>query len=219
MGSAPSTSTAIWTSRRGRYVVFIPREGRAVSGARPDRKCCAVAESYGVLLYCNTFSANEIRVITASPEFASRLPKLFRKAFGVSFDRLPPGGAEGKRTLSITDADKLSAIFDAFGADRGATLSHHINFGVIEEDCCRASFIRGAVFSGRQRHRSGEALPPRACDLAPQRQPRGVFDHAGHGLQPEGRRAPETACSTSSRPTPLPTSSRRLAQAARPWTS
>lgn len=66
----------------------------------------------------------------------------------MSFDRLPPEGAEGKRTLSITDADKLSAIFDAFGADRGATLSHHINFGVIEEDCCRASFIRGAFLAG-----------------------------------------------------------------------
>ena len=127
---------------------FSSRAKAELCQARPDRKCCAVAESYGVLLYCNTFSANEIRVITASPEFASRLPKLFRKAFGMSFDRLPPEGAEGKRTLSITDADKLSAIFDAFGADRGATLSHHINFGVIEEDCCRASFIRGAFLAG-----------------------------------------------------------------------
>ena len=111
---------------------FSSRAKAELCQARPDRKCCAVAESYGVLLYCNTFSANEIRVITASPEFASRLPKLFRKAFGVSFDRLPPEGAEGKR----------------FGADRGATLSHHINFGVIEEDCCRASFIRGAFLAG-----------------------------------------------------------------------
>ena len=41
---------------------------------RPDKKCCALAESYGVLLYCNTFSAQEIRIITASPEFAARLP-------------------------------------------------------------------------------------------------------------------------------------------------
>ena len=78
---------------------FSSRAKAELCQARPDRKCCAVAESYGVLLYCNTFSANEIRVITASPEFASRLPKLFRKAFGVSFDRLPPEGAEGKRTL------------------------------------------------------------------------------------------------------------------------
>ena len=33
---------------------------------KPERKCCALAESYGVLLYCNSFSAREIRIITAS---------------------------------------------------------------------------------------------------------------------------------------------------------
>lgn len=138
-----------------------------------------------MLLYCNTFSANEIRVITASPEFASRLPKLFRRAFGVSFDRLPPEGAEGKRTLSITDADKLSAIFDAFGADRGATLSHHINFGVIEEECCRASFIRGAFLAGGSVTDPEKRYHLELATSPPQRQPRGVFDPAGHGLQPK----------------------------------
>ena len=55
---------------------------------RPDRKCCAVAESYGVLLYCNTFSAREIRIITASRDFAARLPRLFKRAFSLSFDRM-----------------------------------------------------------------------------------------------------------------------------------
>ena len=34
--------------------------------ARPDKKCDAVAECYGVLMYCNTFSPAEIRIITAS---------------------------------------------------------------------------------------------------------------------------------------------------------
>ena len=34
--------------------------------AKIDKKCCAVAESYGVLLYCNTFSQTEVRIITAS---------------------------------------------------------------------------------------------------------------------------------------------------------
>ena len=114
----------------------------------PQDGCCALAECFGILLFCNCFQDSLIKIITESQDFAKLLPKLFRKAFGVSFDRLPPEGAEGKRTLSITDADKLSAIFDAFGADRGATLSHHINFGVIEEDCCRASFIRGAFLAG-----------------------------------------------------------------------
>lgn len=114
---------------------------------RPDRKCCALAESYGVLLYCNTFSAREIRIITASSHFAQRLPRLFRRAFNLGFDSLPSSAA-GKQSFSITDPEKLALIFRSFGAEIDSTLSHHINFGVIEEDCCRSSFIRGAFLAG-----------------------------------------------------------------------
>ena len=28
------------------------------------KKCCALAECYGILLYCNTFSGREIKIIT-----------------------------------------------------------------------------------------------------------------------------------------------------------
>ena len=44
-----------------------------------SKKSCAVAEGYGVLLYCNTFSSTEIRIITESRDFAARLPWLFKK--------------------------------------------------------------------------------------------------------------------------------------------
>ena len=115
---------------------------------RPDRKCCAVAESYGVLLYCNTFSAREIRIITASRDFAARLPRLFKRAFSLSFDVLPPENAKGKSSFLITSPDKIKRIFDTYGAEVDNTLSHHVNFGVLEEDCCRTSFIRGAFLAG-----------------------------------------------------------------------
>ena len=39
------------------------------------RPCCALAEAYGVLLYCHTFDRREIRVITAGAGFAQRLPR------------------------------------------------------------------------------------------------------------------------------------------------
>lgn len=115
---------------------------------KPDKKCCAVAECYGVLLYCNTFSAQEIRIITASESFAARLPKLFRKAFSLSFDVLPPETVTGKRSFAITDRKKIAQIFNAFGSDVDETLSHHVNFGVIDEPCCRKAFIRGAFLAG-----------------------------------------------------------------------
>lgn len=114
---------------------------------RIERKCCALAEAYGVLLYCHSFSPAEIRIITASEEFARRLPHLFKKAFGVKFDSLPPEAAAGKRSFRITDAEKIKNIYNAFGNDVG-TLSLHINFGIIEEPCDKAAFIRGAFLAG-----------------------------------------------------------------------
>ena len=115
---------------------------------RLDRKCCALAECYGVLLYCNTFSAVEIKIITASADFALRLPKLFRKAFGFGFDKLPPEGGKGKKSFIISDKEKIKKIFESFGAEPDSTLSHHINFGILEEECCRTAFVRGAFFAG-----------------------------------------------------------------------
>ena len=56
-----------------------------------SRQCCARAEAYGVLLFCNTFTAAEVRIITENPEFAARLPRLFQRAFSLKFDSLPDG--------------------------------------------------------------------------------------------------------------------------------
>ena len=110
-----------------------------------NRKCCTQAEAYGVLLYCNTFSGREIRIITENEAFAQRLPILFRKAFRLSFDRLPDG--EGKYSFGITDPAKLAAVSGTFGMDAGS-LANHVNFAVLEEPCCRAAFLRGAFLAG-----------------------------------------------------------------------
>ena len=50
-----------------------------------ERKCCALAESFGVLLFCHTFSPDTIRISTANAPFMARLPKLFKNAFGLTF--------------------------------------------------------------------------------------------------------------------------------------
>ena len=112
------------------------------------RKSCAVAESYGVLLYCNTFTSAEIRIITESRDFAARLPKLFQRAFNVQFDRLPEPEAAGKMVFQITDSRKLDHIINLLGFDPQQNLVLHINFGMVEETCDRAAFLRGAFFAG-----------------------------------------------------------------------
>ena len=51
----------------------------------PQKQCCALAECFGVLLFCNSFGDDGIRIITESREFAYILPKLFKKAFYLDF--------------------------------------------------------------------------------------------------------------------------------------
>ena len=114
----------------------------------PQNTCCALAECFGILLFCNCFQDTQIKIITESQDFGKLLPRLFRKAFGVSFDQLPEEGGAGKLVFQITAPNKIAAIMDAFGFTRGDTLSLHINLPVVEEDCCKAAFLRGAFLAG-----------------------------------------------------------------------
>ncbi|MCI9656249.1 MAG: DNA-binding protein WhiA [Lawsonibacter sp.] len=110
-----------------------------------SRRCCAQAEAYGVLLYCNTFHAEQARIVTEHEAFAQRLPLLFKKAFKLTFDRFPQGG--GKQTFSIENPAKLAVLHQAFGSDPRA-LALHLNFAMVEEACCRSALLRGAFLAG-----------------------------------------------------------------------
>ena len=113
-----------------------------------DKRAVALAECYGALLYGHSFSGQEIRLITGSEDFAVRLPRLFARAFSLGFDRLPEPGQSGKKRFLIEDRAKLRVIFDAFGGDMDATLSHHVNFSMLEEPGCPEAFVRGAFLAG-----------------------------------------------------------------------
>ena len=112
------------------------------------KKCCALAECYGVLLYANTFAPGQIRIMTENDAFAARLPRLFRRAFGLDFDETPPAEKTDKRSFVITDVDKLRTIVEAFGYDPDRAVAHHINLAMAETDCDRIAFLRGAFLAG-----------------------------------------------------------------------
>ena len=116
--------------------------------AKLDKDCCALAECYGALLFCSTFSSSEIRISTSTPEFVSRLINSFRRAFRISFDSLPGPEAKGRLNLRINDSAKIAAVFDKFGISPRYSLSHHINLAVLEEDISKPAFLRGAFLSG-----------------------------------------------------------------------
>lgn len=113
-----------------------------------EKGCCALAEAMGALLYANTFSADGIRIVTESRDLGLRLPRLFRKGLGVSFDLLPEEGGSGKLTYTITDREKIRQVFSACGFSAETSVSLHVNFALLEKDCCRRAFLRGAFLAG-----------------------------------------------------------------------
>ena len=129
-------------------VSFAARVKNEMCRAAIQRTGAARAECYGVLLYCNTFSTREVRIVTENGDFAGRLPRLFQQAFGVHFDRQPEEDATGKLIFQITDGEKLGRIIDALGFDPRQMLVQHVNFGILEEEADRCAFLRGAFLAG-----------------------------------------------------------------------
>ena len=116
---------------------------------RIQRRCCAQAEACGVLLYCNQFSPQGIKIVTESAAFSRRLTPLFRRAFQVEFDRKSDTDADtGKQIFTISHPEKLETIWELCGFDISGGVAHHINFGTLEETHCRLSFLRGAFLAG-----------------------------------------------------------------------
>ncbi len=111
-------------------------------------RASAEAECYGVLLFCNAFTGREIRIVTSSPEFAMRLPRLFGRAFNVHFDVLPVSGQSARSVFAIHDSGSVARVLEAFGCDRRGVVAHHVNLGVLEEEKARVCFLRGAFLAG-----------------------------------------------------------------------
>lgn len=114
----------------------------------PQRHCCALAECFGILLFCNSFTSDNIKIITESREFAQFLPKLFKKAFDLNFDIFPSMEAPGKLVFQIIDEEKIAVIMEECGFSPEQTLALHVNLPLVEEDCCKAAFLRGAFLAG-----------------------------------------------------------------------
>ncbi len=111
------------------------------------KACCVRAELYGILLFCNSFTASGVRILTEHRGFLQRTEKLLKKAAGVTADERHDE-ERGKLSLSVREPEKLEKLCELFGCELERNPAHHVNLGVLEEDCCRASFLRGAFLAG-----------------------------------------------------------------------
>ena len=113
-----------------------------------SRRQEAAAELYGILLYCNAFTAELIRITTESRDLADRLPRLMKKVAGFSFDQEPEAEETGKLVFTVDSREKIHKIFAQFGLSAAKDVTLHVNYGILEEDEERLAFLRGAFLSG-----------------------------------------------------------------------
>ena len=111
-------------------------------------KTMAAAQAYGVLLFANTFSPREIRIVTGNADLASHFPRLFKRAFGLDFDSVSGDGERKKKIFLITDENKLNRVLSTYGYEAESLTALHINLGALEDEGAKESFLRGAFMAG-----------------------------------------------------------------------
>ncbi|MCL2546491.1 MAG: DNA-binding protein WhiA [Oscillospiraceae bacterium] len=110
-----------------------------------DRPCCRRALLYGILLFGHTFSRNEVKIVTKYDCIVSIFQETTQELLGFSFEQKVMG--DGKTVLSLRDKTHLYALFDLYDYGHSMSIALHINNALLEDECCRSTFLRGAFLS------------------------------------------------------------------------
>ncbi|MBE6928921.1 MAG: DNA-binding protein WhiA [Ruminococcaceae bacterium] len=113
-----------------------------------DKRCDTLAEVYGFLMFATAFHSTEIRHMTEQNAIARRIQQLFRQAFGIRIMPRNDTNINAKKLVfQIEDTDEIRRIFNTFGLEPERSSSMRLNRAVLEEDCCRCAFLRGAFLA------------------------------------------------------------------------
>ena len=120
--------------------------------------CCVRGEIYGMLIYSSVFAWDGIKIMTENPGIRRRIPALFKRAFGLEVAETLSSG--GKSVFEISQPSALQHIFESLGYDYKYHITYPLNRNLVEEDCCRAAFLRGVFLMG-----GTVAAPDKKCHL------------------------------------------------------
>ena len=119
----------------------------AVLAAKPTKKCCKKAHLLGMLLFGQSFSANEIRLVCENEHLLDHVAGLLKSQVGqdVSAYRETLSN-QGK--ISIRDDDICKKILSYFGYDKKELSSAYtILSEIFECENCKTEFIKGVFLS------------------------------------------------------------------------
>ena len=111
-----------------------------------DGPCCRRAELYGFLLFSNTVTENEIRLVTAYPEFRTRYLGFLMEAGVRKFSLECQGNVVKKYVCKVSSPRDLRLLRDWLG---GVSFAPPLclDTRLLAADCCRRAFLRGAFMA------------------------------------------------------------------------
>lgn len=112
------------------------------------RPCCRRAECYGLLLFGRGFSASGVALATESRAVAERAAQLAAEVTGaiMEISAARRGGSPAARTVCAAGPEQAERAVAALG-HTGREISLRINLANLENECCRAAFLRGAFLA------------------------------------------------------------------------
>lgn len=106
--------------------------------------CCMKAESYGMLLFGKYYSQTRIGLLTENKNVANAYSVFCKECCGVKARTTKTKA--GNYSLSVSAQSEIMKIMRYFGQSP-QNVALRINRANFEDDCCYASFLRGAFLS------------------------------------------------------------------------
>ncbi|MBQ5810354.1 MAG: DNA-binding protein WhiA [Clostridia bacterium] len=105
-----------------------------------QKKCCDMAECYGMLALSRCFTKDNISLLTEHEETALRFSKLLRDCFGVD-TKISLGGVKIQNmTVTVGGDEQRNKIFEVI--EEQDLLNR-----IIYRECCASAFLRGAFLA------------------------------------------------------------------------
>jgi len=120
-----------------------------ISAGGPTNGCCMRAETYGLLLFSHLLTKNKHSFKTEQYCTAQLMAELIAACCGAYVEIGESRSVGGERVLysiTIPENDQRELVLASFGVNGDS--ADDIDLGIIELDCCREAFLRGAFLAG-----------------------------------------------------------------------
>jgi len=120
-----------------------------IVSSTPEKGCCMRAETYGLLLFSHLLTKEKHIFKTEQYCTAQLMSELIAACCGAYVDIEEHRSVGGERVLysiSVPELDQRERILESF--DITDDEAADVDLGILELECCREAFVRGAFLAG-----------------------------------------------------------------------